>query len=87
VKTRKITPAPEAPPSPPKSRGVRLRSSANVRAELARVYRGLVAGRIDEGAARVRTYVLQTIASVIRDEKLADIEAQLAELKAAGVLK
>jgi hypothetical protein len=89
VKTRKTTSASEAPPSPPaaKTRGCRLRTSENVRAELARVYRGLVGGAIEEGSARVRTYILQTLAAVIRDEKLADIEAQLADLRAAGVLK
>jgi hypothetical protein len=75
------------PPGGGKPRGVRLRSCQNVRADLARVYRRLVGGELEEGMARVRCYVLQTIASVIRDEKLADIEAQLGELKAMGVLK
>lgn len=76
-----------ATPPPRPSRAIRLRTSENVRAELARTYRAFRAKEIGDTEARVRTYVLQTIATVIRDEKLADIEEQLAELKAAGVLK
>jgi acyl-CoA reductase-like NAD-dependent aldehyde dehydrogenase len=87
VTTRKTTRMAAAPPTPPKPRGVRLRSSENVRAELARTYRAFKAGEISDGTARVRAYILQTLAAVIRDEKLEDIEAQLEELKAAGVLK
>lgn len=87
--TRKKMRAPAAPPppTPEKQRGCRLRSSENVRAELARTYRAFKAGEITDGVARVRAYILQTLAAVIRDEKLADIDAQLEDLKAAGVLK
>jgi hypothetical protein len=86
---RNAATAPEAPPpsqTAGKARGVRLRSSANVRAELARTYRAFKAGEIDGQAARTRGFLLQTLAGVIRDEieveKLAAIEAQLATLTA-----
>jgi hypothetical protein len=93
VRTRKpASPAPEAPPPPPhagKPRCVRLRSSGNVRAELARLYRAFRAGTVDANTARTSGFLLQTIASIIRDEleaeKLEAIEKQIAAL--SGALK
>jgi hypothetical protein len=91
VTTRKTsTPGqttPSLPPAAPGPRGVRLRSSENVRAELARTYRAFTAGRIDASAARTRGFLLQTLAGVIRDEKLGEIEEQLEQLRREGVLK
>jgi hypothetical protein len=66
---------------------VRLRSSANVRAEIGATYRAFRAGEIDVQEARTRGYLLQVLASVIRDEQLGDIEDQIDELRRAGVLK
>lgn len=84
------TAALDAPLSPPglgmPKRGVRLRSSENIRAELARVYRAYRSGTIDAGVARTSGFLLQTIAAVIRDEQLAKIEDELAELRKLGVL-
>lgn len=86
--------APASPPPPVEqgaTRGVRLRTSENVRAELARVYRsyrqGCGPGPLDATQARTAGFLLQTLAAVIRDEKLGEIEEQLEELKRAGVLK
>lgn len=81
----------DTPPPPPSlgmpKRGVRLRSSENIRAELARVYRAYRAGAIDAAVARTSGFLLQTLAAVIRDDKLAEIEAQLEALRAEGLLK
>jgi hypothetical protein len=93
VRARKAAPAAPVPPLPPcgagKPRGVRLRSSANVRAELARLYRAFRAGTVDANTARTSGFLLQTIASIIRDEleaeKLEAIEKQIAAL--TGALK
>lgn len=89
MSARETTPPASTPPLPPpgKPRGCRLRSSENVRAELARTYRDFRAGAIDSSTARTAGFLLQTLAAVIRDEKLGEIEEQLEELKRAGVLK
>lgn len=91
MSTRKKRAAGSDTPHPPSlgmpKRGVRLRSSENIRAELARVYRAYRAGTIDASVARTSGFLLQTIAAVIRDEQLGAIEAELAELRTAGVLK
>lgn len=88
-RARKTPAAPPPPPPPPDDPApavvARLRTSKNVRAELARLYRGFRAGTVNAETARVGGYLLQTLASVIRDEneleKLAAIEAQIAELQ------
>lgn len=82
---RNAPPAPEAPPVPA-PRGVRLRSSENVRAELARTYRAFTLGQIDSPTAKTRGFLLQTLAGVIRDqleaERLSALEEQIAQLVA-----
>jgi hypothetical protein len=79
---------------PPKRRrrGRRFARPDHVIAELAKVVAALWAGApdgepLDTRRANSLVYSLTSIAAVIRDEKLAEIEAQLEELKAAGVIK
>lgn len=93
-KTAPETPAPPTPPTTPEAagkRGVRLRTSKNITAEIGRVYRsyrrGCGPGPLDATQARTCGFLLQTLASVLRDEQLGDIEEQLGELKRLGVVK
>jgi hypothetical protein len=69
-------PLPEAKPKV--TRRIKLKTVADVKAELSRLYRAAVKGEVAPEAATKLTYMLQTHAKLI---EVSDIERRIAELE------
>lgn len=72
---------------PPRPRRRRLGSLANVKAGLGDVIRRLESGELEVKRGNALVYAYSALANIMQGEKLAEIQAQLDELRAEGLLK
>lgn len=79
-----MTTSETATPPPPRKRGRSLRTEADCRRALAAYVNQLEAGRIDPKIANSIFYGLSILIGSFRDERLEEIERQLAELQTLG---